>query len=1518
MAKKQLNKNLIVTLTLCGFAVIVFLSVLMLRQLQKRDPKYFVELATKAEAEERWRQAALFYHEAWERGGDAAHLVHVGENLLREGEVGPARLSWRQALVHHPKLIDAHVKQLTLVLQLAQLYGSSQDWDEVRTAAEAMLKLGEKLSPGDEAFARNALGAALVSLESRDPANAEKGLSELKRAGELAPDKVEYAIELAHQYAKRERVAEAERIFADLLAAHGGPGEAASTVRLGYAKHLANRQKWNESEAAYQESLSLAPPGKAAREAKLGFAAFLSQRWVRGQREEPGSAEVQAYFDRAEGILRECIESEPNEFEAYLPLAVLYKAASRFAEVVDLCEKRLQKGFSRRGVEATKNRVNTFTLMIYASEACVALGILDGQKGNAESRDRWLTQAEQYVTDAKGEAATHPRVLSQAGRVKIARGLDRPALEDLRAADEAYTTYDTVSWENRMIRARVHLKLNEPGAAKSVLEEVMDRAVKWRASDPAFWNLYAQVLFQIGDYDRSMTVADRVLIVDTNNREAKQLKAAIFERQGKLEQAQLIVKELSGTSAIKVMLEARRLLLEGNTDEALRILREALAESPGDVSLVSFTANELLTLDRREEAEAIVKKAMETTPEDSTLQRLAVMVRPGLSPEQRDAALLSLIESEPDAFRKSLDLIMFHSRKNDGPKTLAAIDNAERHLIARDTPQAQTATMAQHAALLRTKLRIAAQIKDDAAAEAARESATRNNVDGAGGKSLLGLYHMQRRELALAVDAFREAIRAQPTDVSSLVSLGQCLQILGRPDESRASFERAVKVNPQNGYAHQGLAVLAEARGDREWYRRELTECERLIPSDPWVRDKLTQREDEADPVGAIARREESLEKKPDDIPNLKRLAVLCEVVGDRDKADRYYDKLLALSPDDEEIVLAAAGFYRRTDRAERSLEIVKDFSDGRPTPRERAEAQLLVAGAQISAGDNTAAERTLLAAAEMADSEQVLQAVAEFYYRTFKDPEKSLPWFDKAVDLARSTKSANLPIALEARIDASLHRRIHRLDQARKDVDELRQTFPEYHRGLLWESELQDRLGNLDRAIGALSEFLQKQPGDAFALYRRANYQIGKGRTTAAIEDLETLKRMDPLAMNLDPRIHLARLHQISGRSDLRVAELEALVKDAPGAERPVQELAEAYISDKRFQDAERLVTAEINRGVEQSAPVWHMLRGRIGFEMNAVDRALSDFRRAAELTNHHPFYVGAALNAYGRAKQFREGVEYFQGLGLKEDSSFALVSRYALILGKAGDRTRAVEPFRRATALALREGVDAVQSVTADVRAAFDPDDPAPVFETTKVEAPLSRANDRLLIRLHGAAGRFDRAIPLLDSLLATASDDRERSDLLHEKGDVYLSGGRADEAIAAYEESVKYRGDNWIVLNNIAYLFTDKRGDYKLALPYARRAAALADNADTLDTLGWIYVGLGEFPSAIAELSRAVRLKPGSALSFYHLAEAYRRHGDFTEAADVLANADKIETASPDTALRQRIETARDRISRRDSGS
>jgi len=1515
MARKQINKNLVVAITLCGFALMIVLSALMLRQLQQRDPKYFVALAESAAAQGQWQQAAVFYEQAAQQTNSAKYLVEVGEMWLRDGDVQYARLNWRKALTQEPQLIEGHVRQLRLLLRMARLYDASQYWEEVRDAADAMLKVETEKTASQTALAQNARGLALIQLRDRG-ADADEGLGDLQSASQLAPESVDYSIDLAGEYVRREQMDKAEQVFAGLIAANTKPGAEASKVRVADARYWSGRGKSDEAERLLNEALTLAGDDmKALHDAKVAYADFVMRQWTQAMRDKNDADRATTLFDKAEAILRECTDADPEAFDAFIEMATLYRSAGKFAEVVDVCEKRISRGLSRKGVEATQNRMSAFTLMIQASEACMALGISAGQEGRIAERTSWLARAEQYVADARGEAPTHPRVLSQAGRVKIARGQERAGLDDLRAADEAYRSFGTVNWENRMIRARVHLQLNEAGAAKQVLEEVIDDPAKARAADAGIWNLYAQTLIQVGEPNRALGIVDRVLATIPDSKDAKRIKAAALERLGRNTEAGNLEKELSGSDTVRAILEARSASLSGDSERALTVLRKALDADPADQRIVSALVEELTGLNRKEEAQQIVNDAIAKNPNDEALRRLAISIRTDLTPEQRDQAMLKLIESEQDAYKKALSLVAFHLRKNNAAEALRAVVEAEQHLKAADTPMAQQATAVQHAALLRTKLRAASQVSDEAAMAAARDEGAKSNVDGAGGKSILGLYHLLRREYELAAQAFRDALAEQPTQVSSMVFLGQCLQSLGRADEARDEFERAARINPNETMAHQGLALLAQMRGDTGAFQRELAVCERLAPDDTWVREQVLVRTEEADPAAAILRREQQLAEHPDDAMSLQRLASLYETAKDQEKADRSHLRLIELQPDDLRVAGTAAAYFRRTDRAGRALEIVKHYAESRPTREQQAGAAILVANEYFQQKDLHSVERTLLDAADLVATLEVAQTLADFYFRQAENAGKAIVWFDKAVELAVAAQSPHLSAILERRIACLLDRNVNDLDRARKDVAELRRRFPDNAQGPLLDSEVHARAGQINEAVALLSEYLAKRPDDSYASFQRARYEMAMGRPAAAIDDLERIKRNDPLAFGGESRIILARLHDRAGRKDLWIAELESLAKDAPDSPRALQELVEAYIREKRYADAERIVTAQINRTAEKPDARWFFLRGRISLELKDADKALADFRKGAEVAGSTPAAISTVLDAYIRLARFVEGAAYYVGLGASNETDPVVLAQYAQLSARAGQPDSAIESFRRAMALATAcdsnradtnstdsspARSDALASLTENLRAAFPTDQAVALFEKTPASPPIADANDRILIRLYRLSKKPDAAVALLDKAIDRAQTDCRRASLFHEKGDTHQEAGQMDRAIEAYEEALKYDAENWVTLNNVAYVLSDKRGDNKLALPYAKKAAAKAENPYTLDTLGWIYVGLGDYVSAAAELSRAIRLNPDYALPYYHLGESYRRGGRFDDAADILAGGRRMAESAGDADL------------------
>jgi cellulose synthase operon protein C len=1513
MARKRLNKTLVVALSLCAFAAMIILSAVMLQQLAQRDPKYFVELAQKAEAQGEWQQAAVFYKQAWDRTNDPNYLVQFGDMMLHEGDVQNARAAWAQALIQNPALVEGHVRQVNLHLRQAELYGSSQDWDGVREVARAMLAA---VPDGNAAaIGHHALGLSLV--RSREPsADTDEGLNELRKAYELEPDEVAYAIDLAEELVRRDEDSDAQALYDKLITDNVEPGPAASKARTAYAKYLAFRDKGDQSQDYFKQAIDMAGSDIASRsEARLAYAGFLMQKWVKSRR--AANDQAQAFYDSAEKLIEESIHDDPNAFDSYLQLASLYRLAAEHEKVVEVCEKRIKQGLDRKGVEGTKNRLNTFTLMTYASEAAVALSVQAGAAGDFAERDRWLARADQYVVDAKGEAPTHPMVLSQSGRVKIARGQERAGLEELRASDEAYQAYGKISWDNRLIRARVHLQLNESGAARAVLEEVISEATRTRASDPTFWNLYAQTLVQAGELERAMNVVDRTLALAPGNKDAKRIKAAIFERQGKHAEAGKWEEEISGSGTVRAILEARAAAIEGDTQKAMQLLTKAFEAEPSNPRVVASLSSELAQLGRFDEARDVVRKARAADPDNDTFKALELSLRAELTPQQREAELLRLIEAEQDGFKRALSLVAFYSRKNEPALALSAIEQAEKHADAADTPSAKVVTSLQRAALLRTKLRAASQLKNEEAMAKARDDAARLNVDGAGGKSILGLYHYARREFDLAARAFEAALEVQPTHVTSWVLLGQSLQALGRIDESRAAFTKAVEINPNDGPAHQGLALLAKLTGDTQTFERELAICEKLMPDDPWIREQVSLRTEAANPREALIRREKQLAEKEDPV-NLERLAELYEAAGDRQKADRAYDRLLQLLPNDARIVNAAALHYRKTHRGERAVDILRQYMVSRATPQEQAIAATVLAGEQFQQKDFEGAERTLLEATKQAPSLEVAYALGNLYQHEPRRPEKSIVWFDKAVDIASQNNASILPALLERRIVALLDREVNDLVRAREEAAAFRRRYPDNPRGYLIQSEVQARAGEIDQAVASLTDYLSKRPNDAYALMQRAQHQIAQGRMQAAVADLERIKQSASAEAATPARILLAKIHEREGRVDRALAELESLANQMTDSFSVYQELVAAYIRQKRFAEAERIATGMINRMADEPDPRWLFLRGQVSMELKDAEKALADFRRGAEAAGHNPAAVNLVLGSYIGLNQFAKGVQYYEGLGSRDEKDSEILAKFARLLAGSGQSAKAIELFRRAMAIAMATSGQHVHALMNHVLGSFTAVDAIEQFEKTECPPELTRANERVLARLFAAAGRSDHAMSKLDSLIQSATNDRDKASLWYEKGEVSQVAGDHQKALAAYEESLRYDPNNWYTLNNIAYLFSEKHGQHETALSYAKKAVAKADNPYTLDTLGWILVHMEQHDAAVAELSRAIRLDSDYALSYYHLGEAYRRMGRFDEAVQVLETGLLLAKSQKQTELVGLMEAALAKARTRDAAA
>ena len=102
---------------------------------------------------------------------------------------------------------------------------------------------------------------------------------------------------------------------------------------------------------------------------------------------------------------------------------------------------------------------------------------------------------------------------------------------------------------------------------------------------------------------------------------------------------------------------------------------------------------------------------------------------------------------------------------------------------------------------------------------------------------------------------------------------------------------------------------------------------------------------------------------------------------------------------------------------------------------------------------------------------------------------------------------------------------------------------------------------------------------------------------------------------------------------------------------------------------------------------------------------------------------------------------------------------------------------------------------------------------------------------------------------------------------------NNNKADEALKWYEKTVEIAPNSPIALNNLAWMYYERKD--ARALELARRAAQLApSSAEILDTFGWVLVENGNVKEGIVVLERAASIAPDNKDIKAHLEQARKK--------------------------------------------
>jgi tetratricopeptide (TPR) repeat protein len=163
-------------------------------------------------------------------------------------------------------------------------------------------------------------------------------------------------------------------------------------------------------------------------------------------------------------------------------------------------------------------------------------------------------------------------------------------------------------------------------------------------------------------------------------------------------------------------------------------------------------------------------------------------------------------------------------------------------------------------------------------------------------------------------------------------------------------------------------------------------------------------------------------------------------------------------------------------------------------------------------------------------------------------------------------------------------------------------------------------------------------------------------------------------------------------------------------------------------------------------------------------------------------------------------------------------------------------------------------------------------------------------LLGQLFVAQNRLDDAVR---EFSAVVERDPKSSSAHTMLGLLLHAQHRVPDAIAHYEKALEADPRAVTAANNLAWLLAENGEQLDRAYQLALVAKSERPNdAEILDTAGWVYFKRGMFALAVTALEQAVQGDPKRALYSYHLGMAYAKQGDDADARKALERALALE--------------------------
>lgn len=715
---------------------------------------------------------------------------------------------------------------------------------------------------------------------------------------------------------------------------------------------------------------------------------------------------------------------------------------------------------------------------------------------------------------------------------------------------------------------------------------------------------------------------------------------------------------------------------------------------------------------------------------------------------------------------------------------------------------------------------------------------------------------------------------------------GEAYRQQDRIDEALAAFEQALTLQPDNVLALLGRASTLLTAGKLDEAAPAIEKLLQRQPDLPQVNylhgQLLLTRNDS---LGAMLAFQQVLRVDPEHMPSQMLLGILNYQAGVMNLAATYLSRYIDAYPDDLNLrKLYAAAEMQVGEPFKAVITLEKALKQAPEDPQLLA----LLGSAYVQYGRHDKGAEFLQKAAGLAPDAAPIRTQLALSYIAKGQFDAAAGELQQAIDLGPQLTQADL-ILVMTRLNQG------QPAEAAATAKALLQRQPDnpLAHNLLGVAVLAQ--GEPEQALAAFRQALAVQPDFTPARLNLAHLAQQNGDLATARAEFSTLLTSDK--NNLDALLGMAQIAQQEGRNQEALTWLLQARSAYPKRIDTGVLLVQAYLDQG---NAKAALDTAVNLQLDHDPDEPDMLDA-MGRALLANDKALeasSYFRKLTRVRQNSPapWHLLAtsliAVKDYDAAAQalrqaLREQDDYLPALATEVDLALARND-----LDTALQQARALQRrypdlllgYELAGAVLLRQNKP--KEAAAVYRTAYDR------LPSTQTALQLSTA--------YWDAGDTEVALDTLKAWLDQQPDDvRIRGELA-----VYLQRlQKTDAAIAEYERVLAQDPDNVVVLNNLAWHYSQNNDPR--SLHYAEKAAELApDRADVADTLGWLLVQNGHAERGLRLLQQAVLQLPHPEIRL-HLVSAYVKLGQPDKARRELASLLSQHPAMADAAAVQDLQ-------------